>query len=190
MPRVAGDGSTPSWDQLWEIAAAQTGYFTVAQASEAGFSRPLLQYHLQSGKLERWGRGVLRLSRFPPGEHEDLVPLWLWADGEGVFSHETALALHDLSDALPDTRHMTLPTSWASRRVRIPPGLAVHHQDVTKKEIEWKGPITVTTPLLTVVDCSLDAVAPDIVRQAIDQGVRRGLFTRTEIRKAIKDADA
>lgn len=112
MPRTAEDGSTPSWDRLWEIAAAQMGYFTLAQADEAGFSRPLLQYHLNSGRLERSGRGVLRLARFPPGDHEDLMPLWLWAEGEGVFSHETALSLHELSDALPATRHMIVPSSW------------------------------------------------------------------------------
>ena len=118
MPRTSQDGSAPSWDQLWEIAAAQMGYFTVAQADKAGFSRPLLQYHLQSGKLERSGRGVLRLSRFPPGDHEDLMPLWLWANGEGVFSHETALSLHELSDVLPSTWRMTVPSSWVDR-VRV-----------------------------------------------------------------------
>jgi len=46
-------------------------------------------------------RGVYRLEHFPAGEHEDLVALWLWTDRAGVFSHETALALHGLSDTLP-----------------------------------------------------------------------------------------
>jgi hypothetical protein len=49
---------------------------------------------------------VLRLAQFPPSDHEDLVPLWLWAQKLGVFSHETALFLHDLSDVLPANRHM------------------------------------------------------------------------------------
>ena len=30
----------------------------------------------------------------------------------GVFSHDTALALHELSDALPARAHLTLPASW------------------------------------------------------------------------------
>jgi len=163
------------------------GYFTVAQADEVGFSRPLLQYHLKSGRLERSGRGVLRLTRFPPGDHEDLMPLWLWAEGEGVFSHETALSLHELSDALPATRHMTVPSSWGSRRLRVPKGLVLHYQDLDDDGVEWKGSITITKPLLTVVDCAVDAVEPDLVKQAIDQGVRRGAFTRADVRRAVKE---
>ncbi len=42
-------------------------------------------------------RGVYRLVHFPVGDHEDLTAVWLWSEREGVFSHETALALHDLS---------------------------------------------------------------------------------------------
>lgn len=171
------------------LASAQLGYFTVAQADEAGFSRPLLQYHLSSGRLERAGRGVLRLSRFPPGEHEDLMPPWLWADGEGVFSHETALALHALSDALPATRHLTVPASWNSRRLRVPNGLVLHYTDLDEAAFEWMGAITVTTPLRTVVDCKLDAVAPDLVNQAIAQGVRRGMFSRTDVRRGLRERD-
>ena len=187
MPRTAEDGSAPSWDQLWEIATAQMGYFTLAQADEAGFSRPLLQYHLNSGRLERSGRGVLRLARFPPGDHEDLVPLWLWAEGEGVFSHEIALALHDLSGALPSVRHMIVPPSWRARRLRVPKGLVLHYDDLNGCEVEWKGVVKITNPLRTVVDCTLDAVEPDLVRQALDQGVRRGAFTRVEVRRAVKE---
>ncbi|MEQ9318389.1 MAG: type IV toxin-antitoxin system AbiEi family antitoxin domain-containing protein [Polyangiaceae bacterium] len=190
MPRTAADGSAPSWDRLWEIAAAQQGYFTVAQANEAGFSRPLLQYHLSAGKLERAGRGVFRLTRFPAGDHEDLVPLWLWAGGEGVFSHETALLLHDLSDALPATRHMIVPSSWESRRIRVPKGLGLHHHDLDDDEVEWKGALTVTTPLRTVVDCTVDAVDPHLVKQAVDQGVRRGAFTRADVRRKVKERRA
>ena len=190
MPRVAENGSVPSWDQLWETASSQAGFFNVPQAAEAGFSRPLLQYHVQTGKLERWGRGILRLTRFPPSDNEDLVPLWLWADRKGVFSHETALALHDLSDALPGKRHLTVPESWSSRRLRVPAGLVLHHAAVPKRAIEWKGPVTVTSPLRTIVDCKVDAVAPDLLKQAIDQGVRRGHFTRADVRAALKDARA
>ncbi|MGE0326703.1 MAG: type IV toxin-antitoxin system AbiEi family antitoxin domain-containing protein [Polyangiaceae bacterium] len=186
MPRSAADGSVPSWDQLWEIAATQMGYFTAAQAEEAGFSRPLLQYHLKSGKLERAGRGVFRLTRFPPGDHEDLMPLWLWARGEGVFSHETALLLHELSDALPGTRHMTVPSAWSSRRVRVPKGLLLSYGDLSAEEVEWKGAIKITTPLRTVVDCTLDAVDLTLVEQAINQGVRRGAFTRALVRHNVK----
>ena len=114
------------------------------------------------------------------------MPLWLWADSKGAFSHETALLLHDLSDALPGTRHMTVPFSWAVRRLRVPKGLVLNYADLRDEDVEWKGAIKVTTPLRTVVDCLLDAVEPNLVTQAINQGVRRGAFTRALVRHELK----
>ena len=185
MPRRSLDGSIPAWDRLYETAASQAGYVSTEQAAEAGYSLPLLQYHVRTGRLERVRRGVLRLAHFPPSDHEDLVPLWLWAQKLGVFSHETALFLHDLSDVLPANRHLTVPASWASRRLRVPRSLVLHFADLGRKDSAWKGPVPVTAPLRTIVDCSADHVAPDLVRQAIDQGIRRGLFARATVRAAL-----
>ncbi len=84
--------SRPSWDRLYENAAAQAGYFTTQQAAEAGYAPPLVHRYLASGKITRIRRGVYRMVHFPAGEDEDLVVFWLWSDREGVFSHETALA--------------------------------------------------------------------------------------------------
>src|SRR5580692_11865050 len=98
MPRRSVSGAHPVWDRLYESAAAQAGYVTQEQAVEAGYSPQLVRYYVQDGRLERGGRGLLRLVHFPPSEHEDLVVLWLWSGKVGVFGHETALMLHDLSD--------------------------------------------------------------------------------------------
>jgi hypothetical protein len=38
------------------------------------------------------------------------VVAWLWSDKQGVFSHQTALALHGLSDTLSAKAHLSLPT--------------------------------------------------------------------------------
>ncbi len=115
-----------------------------------------------------------------------LVPLWLWSERKGVFSHETALMLHDLSDALPSKRHMTVPSAWSKRRLRLPKGLVLHFADQPKAAITWLGPVPLTTPLRTVVDCASADVADDLVRQAVQQGVRRGLFERAEVNAALR----
>jgi hypothetical protein len=54
-------GSAPNWDRLYEVASAQAGYVTNEQAHEAGYSLPLLQFHIGKGRLERTRRGILRL---------------------------------------------------------------------------------------------------------------------------------
>lgn len=171
----------PSWDRLYEIATEQEGHFTTAQAGDAGYSSQLLAKYLKSRKVERVRRGIYRIVHYPGGEYEDLVVAWLWSDRAGVFSHETALALHDLSDALPARRHMTLPVSWKARRLRTPRGLVLHHAELRKKDRAWSGSLPVTSPVRTLHDCAEAHVAPDLVRQALREGLARGLFTQDEV---------
>lgn len=175
MPRRV---KTPSWDHLYAAAAPQAGLFSLKQAADAGYSPPLLEYHVQRGRVARVARGIFRLTHFPPGDEEDLVALWLWSERRGVFSHETALRLHELSDVLPASAHLTLPSDARTRRRRTPPGVMVHYADVGQGDLTWKGPVPLTTALRSILDAQEAAVAPDIVRQAIRQGLRRGLFTR------------
>src|SRR4029079_969576 len=120
----------PSWDRLYETAASQSGYVTTQQAAEAGYSSQPLLKHLRAGRIRRSRRGMYRLVHFPEGEHDELTVVWLWFERGGVFSHQTALALHELSDALPWQTHLTLPADWRRRRFRVPGGVVLHHADV------------------------------------------------------------
>ncbi len=176
--------SGPRWSQLYEIAVAQEGHFTTVQAAEAGYYPQLLTKYLNNGRIVRVRRGVYRLVHFPPGDHEDLVVIWLWSERTGVFSHETALALHQLSDALPAKAHLTLPSAWKSRRLQVPSGVVLHFSDLVDVDRAWAGAVQVTTAARTVIDCSTAAVSPMIVKQAIDEGLDRGLFTAAMIEPA------
>jgi len=168
--------AAPDWDALFERAQEQAGYFTTRQAAAAGYSPPLLAY-LGSKKVQHIRRGIYRLVHFPAGEHEDLVVLWLWSEKFGVFSHETALALHDLSDALPGKVHLTVPPSWRRRRLRVPAGLVLHFADVGDADRASYSAVPVTAPLRTLRDCIEANVAADLVRQGILQARRRGLVS-------------
>jgi predicted transcriptional regulator of viral defense system len=170
---------TPDWDALFEIAQGQAGYFITRQAASAGYSPQLLAY-LGSKKVERVRRGIYRLVHFPASDYEDLVVLWLWSEQAGVFSHETALALHDLSDVLPGKVHLTLPAGWRRRRLRVPSGLVLHFADVGGPDRASFAAVPVTAPLRTLRDCIEAAVAPSLVHQAILQARHRGLITAAE----------
>lgn len=82
---------------------------------------------------------------------------------------------------------MTVLSSWGSRRLRVPKGLVLHLHDLDDGEVEWKGAIKITKPLRTVVDCTVDAVEPNLVKQTVDQGTRRGHFTRAQVRRPLKE---
>ena len=170
----------PDWDQLYDTAAAQAGHFTTAQAAASGYSSPLLHKHLASRRLARVRRGVYRLVHFPLTEHEQLVVSWLWAEQAGVFSHETALALHDLSDVLPASIHMTLPQSWRQRRLRVPDGVVLHYAVVDERDRSWMEAVPITSPERTLRDCIDAHASPDLVRQAIEQACQRGLVSKQE----------
>jgi predicted transcriptional regulator of viral defense system len=170
----------PDWDALFSVAQAYSGYFTTAQAAGAGYSLPLLHKYLANGRVLRVRRGIYRLIHFPASEHEDLVVLSLWADQAGVFSHETALALHDLSDVLPSKVHMTVPASWRHRRLRVPNGLVLHYDDIGDNDRAGFSAVQITTPRRTLRDCIEANVSPELVRQAIRQARRRGLISEQD----------
>lgn len=171
----------PEWDQLYTTAAAQAGYFTTQQASAAGYSTHLLFKHMRAGRVARERRGIYRLTHFPASEHEELMTAWLWSEQAGVLSNQTALALHGLSDVLPVNIHLTLPSTWRRRRLRVPDGVVLHYADISADERSWVGPVPVTTPCRTLADCANGHMSPELLRQAALQALRRGLVTRAEL---------
>lgn len=173
--------TSPDWDRLFEIAVAQDGHFTTRQAAEVGYSPQLLAHHLGAGRMLRVRRGVYRLVHFPAGDHEDLTTVWLWSEQEGVFSHQTALARHDLSDVLPARVHLTLPEAWRKRRVRTPDGVVLHYGDIAKSEQRWFGSIPVTAPLRTLEDCAAEHLSPELLRAAALDALSRGLVARRQL---------
>ena len=170
----------PDWDRLYETALAQEGHFTTQQALDAGYSSQLLMKYLNSGKIIRVRRTVYRLKHFPPGQQEDLVALWLWSNRAGVFSHETALMLHELSDVLPARAHLTVPAKWRRRRIQVPDGVVLHYADVPKRDRAWVGAVPVTSPARTLADCAADYVSPDFLSSAISQALARGMVSRPQ----------
>lgn len=173
----------PNWILLRDLASTQGGYFSVRQARSAGYSPQLLRHHRTTGKFERVRRGIYRLSGFPASGHEHLMVLWLWSEQRGVFSHGTALALHDLSDLLPERVHMTLPEVDQNLRRSIPAGLTLHYAEISAQDRSWADYIPLTSPERTMLDCIADALSPEVLEQALEQALTRGLFDATAVRK-------
>ena len=177
-------GPEPSWERLYDVASAQEGHFTTRQAADAGYSTQLLLKHVRAGRIQRVRRRIYRLVHFPAGEHEELVVAWLWSEQAGVVSHQTALALHGLSDALPVHLHLTLPADWRTRRFRVPEGIVLHHASVPRDDRAWFGPVPVTNPRRSLADCAREGMAPGLLRQAARQALGRGLAVRDELAEA------
>ncbi len=170
------------------IAESQEGCFTSAQAHEAGFSDQLLQVHLRGAKIERLRRGIYRLTRFPSvgREQEDLMVVWLWSNSAGVFSHETALRLHGLSDVLPSRIHLTLPASWAARSLTPPEGVRLYFSDFIPQECSFVGAVPATKPSRTINDVAAVDGDANVIEDAVRQALHRGITSVGDLLAAVQ----
>jgi predicted transcriptional regulator of viral defense system len=169
---------------VYEVAEGQQGYFTAAQVAAAGVPGAHLPDMLRRGVVERVSRGVYRLIAYPRAATGQYMEASLWPGGhsrdvQGVISHESALAIHELSDASPSKIHITVPRELRIRRT-VPRYLFVHHADLDSAEIEWRDGMPVTTPVRTIRDCHAAHLGPALVRQAIEDARRRGLIPARE----------
>jgi len=175
--------------KLYRIADGQRGFFTTKQAVQSGFSARSHLYHVQTGDWIREHRGIYRLRQFPSPDRPDLILWYLWSRNrqdhpEGFYSHETALSLHDLSDAMPAKLHMTVPKSFR-RNSQIPRALVLHYGNLPDADIESIQGVRATKPLRTVMDLLLEGrVSKDILIQAFREGLRRGLISQAAIKRA------
>jgi predicted transcriptional regulator of viral defense system len=166
---------------LYEVAAEQGGYFTAAQAREAGYAYSQQHYHRSRGNWLPIDRGIFRLRDFPPGEREDLIRWSLWSrDQRGipqaVVSHETALTVHDLSDVMPERVHLTVPRGF---RKRVPAGCVLHFALLAEEEVESRPGYSVTTPLRTLIDVADSALSQEHLDVAVKEALERGLVRRS-----------
>jgi hypothetical protein len=175
--------------RLFDFAEQQQGLFTTKQAKAAGFAENTHPYHVQAGNWVRERRGIYRLALYPAADRPDLVLWALWSrnrdeEVEGVYSHQTALSLYDLSDLNPAKLHMTVPSDFR-RNSEIPGILVLHYADLPKSDVQAGSGFKFTRPLRTILDLiESGTVERNFIRQALRQAVDRGLITRQQIRSA------
>jgi len=164
--------------KLYAIAESQSGYFSSRQARQAGYSNALLSYHTKQGRFLRIRQGVYRLRHFPEQPYADLFTAWLVAGEQAVISHESALALYELTDLIPAEIHLTVPRS-ASRRRK---GIRLHTGRLGAEEITYRAGLPVTTLPRTLADLLRLGVERIWIKQAIRQALARGLVSAEELR--------
>lgn len=177
---------------LHALASSQAGYFTARQALAIGYGYPEQHYHVTHGNWERIARGVFRLRDYPLPEREDLIVLSLLSHDstsqpQAVFSHETALALHDLSDVNPARVHLTVPPGF---RRHLPPGLIIHRGLIPPTDWEEREGYRITTLLRTLTDIAVTPASWPYLEQAVRDALHRGLVRRRHLLEAELPEDA
>lgn len=99
---------------LTEIATERGGYVCTAQATAAGIPRRKLAEAVSRGDLVQVARGLYAL----PDTWEDPYLIAQHRFARGVFSDDTALFLHGLTDRVPFSLTMTFPRSYNATPAR------------------------------------------------------------------------
>lgn len=164
---------TPDHEALYHLAEQQAGYFTARQAARAGFSAERLTDYSKNGRFLRAAHGVYRLAQFPSSRFEDLFVAWLKCGPKSAISHESALALYDLSDVLPGEVHVTVPRT-ASRRRK---GIRLHTNRLSSGSLVKREGLLVTSVPRTIADVAKAGLSEEHVARAMREALRRGLTT-------------
>lgn len=169
--------TSPDYDQLYEIAESQAGYFTAAQARGAGFSWERLSSNAKTGRFQRISRGVYRLTHFPSSSFEDLFVAWLRTGPSSVISHESALSVYELSDLLPSEVHVIIPRTASRRRQ----GIRLHTNRLEPDEVTVREGLPITTVERTIADVAQSGQTEEQIRLAIQEALQRGLTTKKDL---------
>lgn len=176
-------------DNLLEVASEQGGYVTTAQASRLGLVRDDLFRLMESGDLQRVRRGVYRM-RHAQLQHEDEIATWLtiergrlpWeckGEPQGVLSHESAAAIHQLGTIIPMRPTLTLRPDV--RRYPNASDIVVHRAPLRTEDWAWYDAgslmLPVTTPSRTIVDLLLDKQEPSYLARATREALSAQLLT-------------
>jgi predicted transcriptional regulator of viral defense system len=174
------DSDRPDTRGLEAEAYQQSGYFTAQQAREHGVSSQLLNHHVRRGRYEPVRRGLYRLQGFPRSEHDEMREKWLAVGAEkAVLSHQSALALLELSDAIPGAVHLLVPRRH--RGLRRPAGVVLHTRpDDEAVPTVWRDGLPLTAPARTLADV-VDELQPEQAALAVRQALRRGLLTDRQL---------
>ena len=167
-------------DELWEIAAEQHGYVTAQQAEAVGVGLVAVRNLVARGTLEGAAFGVYRFPKYPTSEADPYMRAVLWARApEAALSHETALAVYELSDVNPDRIDITVGRHRRLRRTDTT-GYIVHRQDLAPSEIGWWQEVPCVSPARAITQCIDSGTPTYLLRQAIEAAHAGGRITTAD----------
>jgi hypothetical protein len=188
----AGAHTQPVHPVLRHLADRRHGVFTVAEAHRAGYGAPEIRSLHACGRWVRLRRGVYvpveRLAAIEGrGQRHvvDCIAALLALDRPTTaLSHSSAAWLRGLpvSRATLEQVRLTDPHRWRSG-----PGYSLVRAPLPERQVIERGPLRLTTPARTLVDCAREWPLEDAVI-AMDAALLRGLTTPAELLAAAEAA--
>jgi predicted transcriptional regulator of viral defense system len=169
--------------RLMALAEEHDGIIPATAARAAGILPNTLTRLAERGTLERVARGVYRLPAFPAAaaKHAQFQIAIAWASANNgpaaVVSHESALALFGVSDALPEKIHITINPKSRIRRA-TPKLYAVHRDALAPADRTTHDGVATTTVERAILDTAR-AGRNDLALGAIADARRLGYISKS-----------
>jgi len=169
-------------DVLLEFAEGQNGLVTRQQAIDLlDVTGAAVDNLVARGRLKRVGHGIYRVPHLPgiPDEQYQ-VALLRTGDPDATLSHETALALHGISDVNPARYHVTVAHH---RRIRRGDNdrYVVHAQLLTPRQVTWWHEMRIVTPPTAIEQCIALGTPTYLLRQGLERGARTGAVRHDDL---------
>lgn len=146
----------------------QGGILKTTDIIDEGISKPYFLDYVNNRNLVRVARGIY-LSRDAWSRWSDWMYLLQIQYKQGIFSHETALFLHKLTDLKPTQYSMTVKTGYNPTNM-TGAGIKVYS---VKKELHELGIMKARTPLgYSVNTYNLERTICDVVRSRSTVGMK------------------
>lgn len=148
---------------------------TNKEAEELGYTRHNLSELTKSGQLERLRPGLYQLK----GKVIDDFVLISSNSNRIIFSHQTALYLHDLSDRTPNVFHISVPQGYNASHIKNRyKDLQVHYVKIDLYEIgktEIKSPQGNLIPVYDIerIICEIIIDREKIDKQIFTEAMKR-----------------
>lgn len=165
------------FDRLDKLISEYRGMIQTLQVMKAGISKPVFYTYVKERGLEKVTHGVY----LSPEAWTDAMYLLHLRCGQAVFSHETALFFHDLTDREPFQFSITVKTGYNPSRLKED-GVRVY---TVKKDLHDLGITVAQTPFghwvpvydmeRTICDLlrSRSRIEIQVLQDALKQYVRR-----------------
>ena len=166
------------FQEIREIAAGNFGLVTSAQARELGVSSFQLARWVKMSWLEKSARGVYRVSDYPATEYDAFAVAVESVGAEAMVCGESVLGMLMLTDTNPTWIHVG--TSKRKRRT-LSDGIKVEELKPDEEPEYYEG-IRCQSVARAICSC-IGRIMPERLREAVENGYRKGYLMRSEVRK-------
>lgn len=147
-----------TFEKIINFIKVNKGIISTADLVKHGIDKKYLSLMTQRGLIERVSRGVYVLPNVIKDEYYSINVRCR----KGIFSHDTALFLHDLSDRTPLTFSITLPRGYHPSSLKEDLSLEFFY---VKSELHGLGKIIVLSPhSKEITTYDMERTICDIVR--------------------------